>query len=120
MSGHEIVWMFDRDSVTSRVVCNEPLGSNCRLAPIATSVLCHCEEWAGILRDKDGPYHVVDGALGEEKHRMEDGGECNVALFLNETFDIEESAAGKPNFEIGRTPFKPVWQGDYYDWEPTP
>lgn len=113
MSGHEIVWTFDRDSIESLVVCNEPVGADCRLAPLSDSVLCSCEEWAAIERDVNGPFH----RSGDEIHRMTDAGECNVALFLNESFCIEESAVGKPNFVVGRTPISPVWQGDYYDWE---
>lgn len=117
MSGHEILWRFDRECVTALAVCNEPVGSDCRLVPIKDSVLCVCDEWIGIERDADGPYHVAIGSIGDEKHRMEDGGECNIALFLNMSELIEESAVDRPTFEIGRTPFEPVWQGDYYDWK---
>lgn len=114
---HEIVWTFDRDAVTSEVVCKEAVGADCRLRPIPDSVLCQCEEWASPLRDEHGAYHLYDGDIGQEKHRMEDSGECNVALFLNESFCIEESAVGSPHFEVGRTPIEPVWQGEYYDWK---
>jgi hypothetical protein len=48
------------------------------------------------------------------------GVHCNVVAFLEQDYaGIEEmAAAGVPDFEIGRTPIEPVWQGDYYEWRP--
>lgn len=122
MSGHEIVWTFDRDRVASQVVCTQPVGADCRLGARDYNV-CGCESW-NILRDDDAaPYHFADGgdrSIGD-RHYMTDTGECQVALFLNESGYVEELLspdADADEFVIGRTPIEPVWAGDSYDWKP--
>lgn len=115
MSGHAILWKFDRGGVTAEVVCHEPEGADCRL----TSVACECEYWGEIQRRDDGTiwHKIVDYGDSYEPlwHEVKPQDDCNVCLFINESGCVEEF--GRGSFTIAETPIKPIWDGDGYDWE---
>lgn len=114
MSDHEIVWTFRRDSVECRVVCHASPDADCRLE--SPDPECYCESMH-IERDERGPFHMIEGYRHDM--RASDASECNAALFLNDDpFFLPESAASKPQFEIGRTPIEPVWESDHVLWKP--
>lgn len=125
---HQFVVDFDRDTLTVRVVCNAEPGATCRLEPVGND--CDCESWH-VERDEVGPYHLYlteddDGKEVEVRHDMRDSGDgqfgphCNVREFMNEDAQAYlEEGRGRPSFEVGRFGFKPIWTGDYYEWEAT-
>lgn len=112
---HCIVWIFDRDRVTAEATCTAEADADCRLA-------CHgdCETYSEIHRTEEQTFDgdIVKRYTHDDCEEGMTPGECNVVLFLNESYCIEESADGKPTFVIARTPIEPVWQGDYFDWKP--
>ncbi|WP_235738961.1 hypothetical protein [Nocardioides alcanivorans] len=115
MSGHEIAWEFDRECVEARCVCTSPPDANCRL-----SCPDDCETYGEIIRHEDV---TLDGKVAkwithDDCRAVMQPGECNVELFLNEGGCIKELALGGPRFTIARTPIRPVWEGDFYEWEP--
>lgn len=114
MSSHEIVWTFDRDMVTSKIVCNAAPDANCRLTGV-----CDCESWV-IERDADGPFHTYedyDGAI-TERHEMRPVDYCNIVLTVDESDGAPDCAdEGVPAFEIARTPVEFTWNGDWYAWK---
>lgn len=120
MSEHVIVWEFDHDCVTQRVECRAANDADCRLYCAEG-----CEEVYGIERDEIGDaWHAAGDFSESEKiqHRMTamTGGDCNVALFLNEGGSIPEDAARNVGaFTLAETPIKPLWNGDTYEWERT-
>lgn len=119
---HEIEWTFDSEHVRPRLVCHAPAEAMCRWQATA----CECEAWYGMNRDAEGPYHLATEADPDDwrkevevKHRMTDGGECHIALFLNEG-EIEECCSIPGcEFIVGRTFVETTWTGDYYEWRPT-
>lgn len=124
MSVHEIVWTFDQDRVTAKVICHAEPGANCRLEVDHPN--CECWSWT-IERDEQGPFHLFeteddDGNDIEERHDMRDTAEspygptCNFQTWVNEG-EIKELGFNQPIFEIGRTAIDPVWRGDYYEWQ---
>lgn len=114
---HEIAWTFETGHVRGLLVCHAPPKSDCRL----TSVGCDCES-GEIKRDPDGtPYHEVEawdekaGKITTRRHEMTWQAECNVELFVNQG-ELEELC--EDAFQIGRTLVTPIWEGEYYSWEP--
>jgi hypothetical protein len=120
---HEIVWRHDQDHVTGEAVCHADPTAQCRWRSD-----CDCEVWYDLGRDDNSPFHVVEeldpitgNPTGQNvKHRMTDGGTCNVLDFLNadpsclpELRVVDNRGA----IEIGRTPIKPFWDGDSYFWK---
>lgn len=77
--GHEMTVTHDPHlgGADYTVTCHEPPGADCRLACADDD----CEQWAAILRDVTGPYHVVNDDPADEpvQHRMTDNGQCNAA-----------------------------------------
>lgn len=110
---HVIVWEFDMDCVVQHVECRAAEDADCRL-------YCDedCESWSKPVRREDGTiWHSADDT--EPWHRMVamTGGDCNVALFLNEGGCIPEDAEQSVGrFVLAETPIKPVWTGDTYMW----
>lgn len=116
MSTHEIVWTFDRDRVTQKLVCND---ADCEYR-------YECPEACEIVGDteKTGTgwrHRVYDGTVDAEVwHPLRKVGYCNVVEWLNNSDGIEELAAGRDTFEIGRTSVEPVWHGeDGAEWKRT-
>ena len=117
---HEIVWTFDSDSVRPELVCHAPAEAMCRW-----EATCECEFFYGMARDHEGPYHLAIEADPDDwskevevKHAMTDGGECHVALFLNEGELVECCGNSGLEFVAGRTLVETTWTGDYYEWRP--
>lgn len=114
MSAHVLVFEFERDRVEIRAVCNAAPDADCRLS-------CNgdCESYTEIHRTEEQTFdgEIVKYYTHDDCDEGMKADECNVCLFLNESDCIDESAVGKPTFEIGRVPFEPVWQGDYFDWK---
>lgn len=120
MSAHELVIEWDRGYLDNKVVCNEQAGAPCRLT-------CDhgCEEWYGPLLDQQGDkWHPVfedanPAFVGNSDswHRMNDYGDCNVELFINESGMVTELATdGHPSFIAARVPIVEEWDGDGYLW----
>ena len=108
MSGHQIEWAFDCDTVVGKVICEEPEGANCRLMG---GPECYCDEAYRIERDPDGtPFHVYEG----ERHSNIPMDGCNIVMSLDE--DLLELGP-REEFVIGSTPIAPVWDGDGYYWK---
>jgi hypothetical protein len=114
---HEVVWQFEAGAlVRGKVVCNAPEGSECRL-------VCDedCELYSDVSRDDSGLWtHLAwaeddDGNEVEVRHPMNDQGDCNAAMFINDS-DLEECCPD--DFEVARTPVSVRWNGDYYEWSP--
>lgn len=126
MTGHVIVWEFDVDTVTSRVVCLEDAGADCRLT--SASPDCDCEAWGQIERRADGTvWHALTEGYRDltlprdvpQWHEVKACNECNVAAFMNEDPSlIPELGQGSESFELARTAIEPVWVGDFYEWNP--
>lgn len=115
MSDHELVWTFERDTVHVRAQCNAAPDATCRLTSD-----CDCEA-VTYEHDERGHFHWgYDSESDDEvRHDMWLGTDCNICLFLNEDpFMLAELSEGSPSFEIGRTPIRPVWRYDYYQWKP--
>ena len=115
MSDHEIVWTFDRDTVTSKTVCTAAPDADCRL-----DISCECEYFR-IERDATGPFHTQHDDYNPRdvgvRHEMTPGGECNIVLTVDESDGPTECAAPEVSeFEIARTPVEFVWTGDTYEW----
>lgn len=117
---HSIVWSLERDYVAAKVVCED--------ADCISRYTCDqgCEVLYEIRRDERGVTHALLDWEGDIKphlrHLMVKVDHCNVVEFLNATGIIPELNERAENFEIGRTPIVPVWQGeDGVTWErPTP
>lgn len=107
MSDHSLVVTWDRGSLDARIVCHAQPGAACR-------VTCTegCEEWSGpLVRDSAGVVlHPVHGAW----HRMDEAGECNVELFINESWD--GAVDGHPAFTVAEVPVATEWDGHGYLW----
>ena len=115
--GHEMTVTHDpyMGGAEYTVTCHEPPGADCRLVCADDD----CEQWAAILRDVTGPYHVVNDDPADEpvQHRMTDNGQCNAAEWLtNDDAGISDLGVS-PAFEVGRFPIRPVWTGHSYGWE---
>lgn len=116
MSTHSIVFTFDRDSVHMEAVCTAEPDADCRL--VCTE---DCETYSKIHRHEDTTFdgETVKRYTHDDCEASMKADECNVCLFLNVEHDlIAESAAGRPEFVIGRVPIEPTWEGDYYAWKP--
>lgn len=109
-----MVWTFERDRATAKLVCNE---ENCQHRYVCKK---GCESLFLIEPDGDGFRHAVneyeDGRVSVW-HVMEHGGDCNFVLFVNED-DSEELCADRATFEIGRVAVEPVWSEDGAEWKP--
>lgn len=117
MSAHILRLNFD-GWLRVEAVCNEPPGANCRL----TSVSCECEYWGPIDRRGDGTiwHRVIDeGPIEPLWHEVKPADYCNVCEYLNND-DILECATPNATFTLADMPIEVTWNGDGYEWEPTP
>ena len=115
--GHEMTVTHDpyMGGAEYTVTCHEPPGADCRLVCADDD----CEQWAAILRDVTGPYHVVNDDPADEpvQHRMTDNGQCSVVDWLtNDDAGIADLGVGS-GFEIARFPVRVSWAGYGYRWE---
>lgn len=110
MTDHEIVWTFEGAwaDVRAEMVCHASADAPCHQRPS-----CGCEGW-DLQQDDAGYYHECEG----ERHEHHPVPDCGVGEWLNADSPMECAVKGV-EFEIGRTPIVPVWNGDYMQWEPT-
>ena len=112
--GHEIVVTHDPISGPAYVAqCLEPEGAACRL-------ICpepDCDTWE-LVRDKDGPHHLVDTLGDATRHDLVDSSECNACQWINNddawTWELGSATS---EFEVGRFPVRLTWTGDGCEWE---
>lgn len=85
------------------VTCSGPAGALCRLI---------CDEYCG----------AESWPCGDPPHRMRDGGECNVVLFIEDGDDVDDSAVVIGDRDlIGYVgPITAKWDGDGYLWDAAP
>ena len=109
---HEIVWMFQGDSVEADFVCNN---EDCEYRWTCPD----CCEYIGPMEKTDSGYrHQARGELLEETgwHEMVPS-PCNFREWmLSDPAMIPELSDDLTPFEIGRTPVEPVWSGDETHW----
>lgn len=126
MADHELVWEYTSGTVTPRPECHaDPATADCRI-----KWDCQCETWADFGREENGrPYHLVyvgsdELVYGENddiervRHYGKQGDECSIIVWMENDEELIESSTDAPPFIIGRTPFEPVFNGDYYEWRP--
>src|SRR6266542_2817926 len=103
MTGHTLTIILDCDRLTTRVICHEAMGAQCRL--ICVKPGCDWED--GIPhKDEDGTEHPVG-----------DGGGCSICHWMNEETDlIFEWHEDVDEPLTDGMPIVCTWDGDGYTW----
>lgn len=121
MSDHELTVTIDSGGWTSSEVRCSNAGDDaaCRNMPE-----CDCESW-DIERDDEGWFHVtgaeyevIVGEVVPVIHRHSKPSDCNVCEWLNADDPLECLVHSAKAIPVVTIPIKPVWSGDYYEWEP--
>jgi len=97
---HRVTWTIDAgDGVLGEFTCDAPPLSACRLVCAED---CGAEQWPC-------------GGGEVDYHRMRDGGECQVVLFLDggarDSYDPDA-----PTMPVRSGPVEVRWLDDYYAW----
>lgn len=123
MSDHTMTIEWDAGRADYRLTCAAEADAPCRL-----EFDCECEAYVGTGIDPErGPWHgLVEDHMtnaqlanlrstGERpRHYGKFGGECTVALWINESGMTDELGAGSITF-----PIDAEWDGDDWLWSPS-
>ncbi len=124
---HAMVWTYDEDHVRVEAVCHAEPDADCRLEPVSHDD-CQCEYWGRIVRKDDGTiwheahsHYYTDWDAASDSavlHQVKPGGDCNVALTINESRCAEELSVVGTKIRLASIPFDPVWDDDQCLWSP--